>query len=37
MEQERVLLLSMITRLMKRDSGEVFIEGKELESGTIKN
>ena len=24
--------LSMITRLMKRDKGEVFIEGKELES-----
>ena len=24
--------LSMITRLMKRDSGQVFIEGKELES-----
>lgn len=25
-------VLSMITRLMKRDSGQVFIEGKELES-----
>ena len=27
---EKVLLLSMITRLMKRDSGQVFIEGKEV-------
>ena len=32
MELEKVLLLSMITRLMKRDSGQVFIEGKELEN-----
>ena len=26
----KVLLLSIITRLMKRDLGEVYIEGKEI-------